>query len=123
MTAVEKTQSPFDIVKILVAVAILVAGIVAFHIYAEQYILFYRVLALVGIVAIALAIGYQTRQGKSLWAYLLDARTELRKVVWPTRTETTQTTIIVIVVVVITGLFLWSMDLFFGWLIQQLLAL
>ena len=123
MTAIEKTQSPFDILKILLAIAILVGGVVAFHFYAEQYILFYRVAALLAVVVVALAVGYQTRPGKSLWAYLLDARTELRKVVWPTRTETTQTTLIVMVVVVLTGVFLWGMDLLFGWLVQQLLAL
>lgn len=123
MTAIEKTQSQFDVVKLLVVIATLVAGIWAFHNYAEQFILLYRVLALLAVVALSIVIFYQTLWGKVLWGYLRDCRTELRKVVWPTRTETTQTTLIVVVVVVLTGLFLCGMDLFFGWLVQQLLAL
>jgi preprotein translocase subunit SecE len=123
MTAVETTQSRFDAVKTMLAIAIVVAGIYAFYGYAEQYILLYRVLALLAVIAVAVVIMYQTLWGKNLWSYLLDARTELRKVVWPTRAETTQTTLIVIVVVVVTGIFLWGADLFFGWLIQWLLAL
>jgi preprotein translocase subunit SecE len=123
MAAAETTQSRFDGVKMILAIAIVVAGLWAFYTYAEQYILLYRVLALLAVVAVALVIIYQTLLGKTLWSYLLDSRTELRKVVWPTRTETTQTTLIVVVVVVLVGVFLWLADLFFGWLIQQLLAL
>ncbi len=123
MTAIETAQSRFDVVKLLLAIALVIVGIYAFYAYAEQYILFYRVLALLAVVTLSFVITYQTLWGKTLWGYLVDARAELRKVVWPTRTETTQTTIIVVIVVVLTGLFLWGMDLLFGWLIQQLLAL
>ena len=46
------------------------------------------------------AIVYTTEKGPgTLWLFLRDARTEVRKVVWPTRTETLQTTGIVIVMV------------------------
>lgn len=123
MTAAVTTQSRFDAVKILLAIAIVAAGLYGFYAYAEQYILLYRVLALLALVIVALVIGYQTSAGKVLWGYLLDSRTELRKVVWPTRSETTQTTLIVVVVVVAAGVFLWLADMAFGWLIQWLLAL
>ena len=123
MTTAETNQSGIDIVKLLFAIAIVVAGLYGFYAYADQYILLYRVLALVALVAVALVVAYQTSGGKTLWSYLQASRAELRKVVWPTRTETTQTTIIVVVVVSVTGLFLWAADLFFGWAIQQLLAL
>jgi preprotein translocase subunit SecE len=123
MTAVETTQSRFDAVKLLLAIAIVVAGFYAFYAYAEQYILLYRVLALLALVMVAVVIVYQTLWGKTLWGYLQDSRTELRKVVWPTRAETTQTTLIVVVVVVLVGVFLWLTDMFFGWLVQRLLAL
>ena len=123
MTTAETHQSRFDFVKLLLAIAIVVAGLYGFYAYAEQYILLYRVLALVVLVALALVVAYQTSGGKTLWGYLQASRTELRKVVWPTRTETIQTTVIVVAVVAITGVFLWAADLFFGWAVQHLLAL
>jgi preprotein translocase subunit SecE len=43
------------------------------------------------------------------------ARTEVRKVVWPNRTETTQTTLYVIIMVIIIGIFLWLLDMFLLW--------
>ena len=104
MTTAETNQSGIDIVKLLFAIAIVVAGLYGFYAYADQYILLYRVLALVALVAVALVVAYQTSGGKTLWSYLQASRAELRKVVWPTRTETTQTTIIVVVVVSVTGL-------------------
>ena len=42
----------------------------------------------------------------------------MRKVVWPTRTETTQTTLIVIAMVVIMGLLLWLLDVLLFWLVR-----
>lgn len=42
--------------------------------------------------------------------YLVDVRTEARKVVWPTRKDTVQTTIVVFGMVIIVSLFLWIVD-------------
>ena len=123
MSTVDTTSSWFDTVKLILALAVLSAGIYAFYYYEEQFIPLYRVLALVGVVIVALLICYQTVVGKTMWAYLQDSRTELRKVVWPTRTETVQTTLIVSVMVVIAGVFLWLLDLLFGLASQWLLAL
>jgi preprotein translocase subunit SecE len=123
MTTVETSQSRFDTVKLLLAALIMAAGVVAFYYYAEAYMLPYRVLGLLAVTALVLVIAYNTAQGKAMWLYAQDARTELRKVVWPTRAETTQMTVIVSIIVVVVGLALWGMDLFFGWAIQKLLAL
>ena len=84
---------------------------------------FNRVLALLAVVVFAVMIAYQTMVGKILWSYFQNSRTELRKVVWPTRVETMQTTLIVSIVVIVAGVFLWFLDLFFGWGSQALLAL
>jgi preprotein translocase subunit SecE len=48
------------------------------------------------------------------------SRSELRKVVWPTRAETTQTTLIVIAMVVVMGLLLWLLDVLLLWLVRLL---
>ncbi|MGB2103151.1 MAG: preprotein translocase subunit SecE, partial [Luminiphilus sp.] len=50
------------------------------------------------------------------------SRMEIRKVVWPTRQETTQTTLIVFVFVIITGLILWGLDSVLGWLASLILG-
>lgn len=42
--------------------------------------------------------------------YLLDVRTEARKVIWPTRKDTVQTTIVVFGMVIVVSLFLWVVD-------------
>lgn len=42
--------------------------------------------------------------------YLSDVRTEMKKVVWPSRKETTTTTMVVFGMVIIISLFLWLVD-------------
>jgi preprotein translocase subunit SecE len=45
--------------------------------------------------------------------FLRETRSELRKVVWPSRRETTNLSILVIVVALTLGIFLWLLDLLF----------
>jgi preprotein translocase subunit SecE len=123
MNTVEAGQSKFDTVKLVAAILVLAGGVTGFYYYAEQFFLPYRVLALLGVTAVAIVIAYNTSPGKSLWTYAQDSRAELRKVVWPTRTETMQTTLVVAIVVVLVGVFLWLLDIGFGWAIRELLAL
>lgn len=49
-----------------------------------------------------------------------DVIAELRKVTWPTFSETRYLTIVVAIVAVIMGLFLGGVDLLFGWIIERL---
>lgn len=123
MTTVETTQSKFDTVKLAAAALVLAGGVTGFYYYAEQFFLPYRVLALLAVTVVSIVIAYNTAAGKSLWTYAQDSRAELRKVVWPTRTETMQTTLVVAIVVVVVGLILWLLDIGFGWAIRELLAL
>ena len=75
---------------------------------------------IVGIVAL-LVIARFTNQGMKGWNFLLDARLEMRKVVWPTRQETINSTIIVLVIVVIASLLIYFVGLLFMHLIQWIL--
>jgi len=77
---------------------------------------------LVALVAVSVAIGYQTDKGRLAWGFLRDARTEVRKVVWPTRRETAQTTLIVIVVVTAVAIILWLFDAFLAWAMRLFLG-
>ncbi len=52
--------------------------------------------------------------------YLRETRSELDKVVWPTRTEATNLTIVVIAVTLAMAVFLGFMDYFFQQLLQLL---
>ena len=47
------------------------------------------------------------------------SRTEIRKVVWPTRQETVQTTMVVVGFVLLVALLLWGLDSFLGWLVSK----
>ena len=106
-----------DKLKILVAVLIVIASIGAFYYYGDQSLLM-RVLGLLFALAVVTYIMLQTAMGKSAWAFTQDAQVELKKVVWPTRKETTQTTLIVMAMVVLIGIFLWLLDMLLVWAVR-----
>ena len=68
----------------------------------------------------AAAIALTTARGRGLLQFLADTRMEVRKVVWPGRTETTQTTLLVVGMVFIVALLLWLYDSLLSWLIRLL---
>ena len=74
------------------------------------------------IFAVAAGVALQTEKGRPAGGFAKDSRTEVRKVVWPSRTETIQTTGLIIVLVALVALFLWGLDTFLGWLTKSLLG-
>ena len=106
-----------DTLKLGVAAVVAAAAIVLFYVFAEQSLLA-RTIGLLVAFGAAAAIAYQTALGRRTVAFFRDARTEVRKVVWPTRAETTQTTLTVIVIVIIVGILLWLFDMFLSWLFR-----
>jgi len=98
-----------DTVKLAIAVFLLVGGLFAFYFFSD-YSTLLRVLGLLVIGGAAAAIALQTAQGRRLWQFAADSRTEVRKVVWPTRQETLQTTLVVMAMVLVLGLILWLFD-------------
>lgn len=66
-----------------------------------------------------IGIAATTALGRKAWGFLLGARLELRKVVWPTRAETMQTLLLVVVMVVVIALVLWALDSFLMWAISH----
>jgi len=117
----ESKDSRLDIVK-WSAVAVLVAVAVVGNQYFAAEPILYRVL---GIVVLAVAAGFlalQTVKGGAFFALVKDARAEMRKVVWPTRQETTQTTLIVVAVVLVMALLLWGLDSLLGWLVSLIVG-
>lgn len=72
------------------------------------------------VAVVILALLGLTQKGLALLRFSKEARTELRKVHWPTRQETLQTTLMVVVMVVVVGLFLWGVDALFIWAVNGL---
>ena len=90
--------------------------------YYSDIGLLYRVLGVVGILFVSLFVLRFTIFGNQTYNLLIQSSTEIRKVVWPNRTETTQTTLIVTVAVLIASLILWGLDSLFSFLIKLLLG-
>ena len=110
-----------DILKWLMIGIVLVAGLIANSHYELQVSGAIR--AAIGIVLfVALLFGaYTTLLGQQAWKFLKLSRNEMRKVVWPTKQETTQTTIMVVIIVLLTAIVLWLFDMFFQWFVYSFL--
>ena len=105
-----EVSNKLDTFKLVLAIAVLLAAIGGFYYYSEASLL-YRVLGLVGMAIVAVGIALTTGTGQAILAFGRESRTEVRKVVWPTRQETVQTTLMVVVAVILLGIFLWLVDM------------
>ena len=117
----ETVNVKFDLVKLVIAALVVIAAIAAFYVFDDQSTPL-RVAGLLAATGVAAWIGLQTEPGRNLWNFLQDAQVEVRKVVWPTRQETTQTTLLVIAVVILAALILWGLDTVLGWAIRQVIG-
>jgi preprotein translocase subunit SecE len=113
----ETSTSRFDSVKWLVVFALVAVAVVGNSYYADESLL-YRVLGILAMAAVAGMVALQTAKGAAFWALVKGSRTEIRKVVWPTRQETVQTTLIVLAFVVLVAIFLWLLDMGLGKLVS-----
>jgi len=117
----EAKDSRFDSLKWLVVVALVVAGVVGNQYFSAEPLL-YRVLVLLALAVVAGFAALQTAKGQAFFGLAKEARTEIRKVVWPSRQETTQTTLIVVAVVLVMALVLWGLDSLLGWLVSMIVG-
>ena len=118
-TKAEQGASALDTIKLLLAAAILVAGVAAYYYYPDVSVLLRAVGVLVALI-VSLAVAFTSTQGQTLWKFMSGSRVELRKVVWPTRQEALQTTIAVLVFAMVMGVFFWLLDLFLLWITRIL---
>lgn len=110
-----------DIIKLLLAAGVLVGGLYSYY-YFLEIALPLRVLMVLGGLAAGVTVAMTSTQGRRLWAFVQGARIEIRKVVWPTKQETTQTAIAVFVFTLIMALFFWGLDSFLLWLTRTLVG-
>ena len=118
---VEAASSMPDVLKWIAAAALLAAGLIGFYVFAE-YSTLLRVVGLLLAIGMSVAVAVQTEKGRYIWDFMRESRTEVRKVVWPTRQETMQTTLIVVAVVTVVALIMWSLDSMLGWVVRLLLG-
>jgi len=118
---VKTTEFKLDSLKWIIVVAIVAAGVYGNSYFAAESML-YRVIGLLALACVAGWIAAQTSKGSAFVNLCMEARTEIRKVVWPTRAETTHTTMIVVVAVIIVAIILWGLDSFLSWLIALIIG-
>ncbi len=119
MEKIAGNLTAMDRFKLVAAMLVLASTLVAFYAFAAQPALV-KVLGLLVGVGVAIYIGLQTQPGRALWAFRFEVRAEVRKVVWPSRQETTQTTLVVVVMVVVMALLLWMIDMVLFMLVRFL---
>ena len=117
----EASSSRFDRMKWLVVVVLVAVGVYGNSYFADESLL-YRVLGLLALAMVAGLIALQTAQGQAFWTLAKGSRTEIRKVVWPTRQEAVQTTMIVVAFVIFVALMLWGLDSLLGYLVSLVIG-
>ena len=91
----------------ILSVAFFTAAAIGNVYFKEVFSLPVRVVGVVVALLIAFGFAAITNQGTKARTFFSEAKVEGRKVVWPTRAETT---LIVIAVTVLTSLFFWAID-------------
>ena len=110
-----------DWLKWIVVMVLVAVGVVG-NWYFGDWPFLYRALALVGLALVAGFAALQTERGQRVWNLAREARTELRRVVWPNRQETTQTTLIVLILILLFALILWGLDSGLSFLVKQVIG-
>ena len=118
---VKQSEYKLDSLKWVIVAVLVAAGVYGNSYFAAESML-YRVIGLLVLAGIAGWIASQTSKGSAFVSLCMEARSEIRKVVWPTRAETSQTTLIVVVVVIIVAIILWGLDSFLSWLIALIIG-
>jgi preprotein translocase subunit SecE len=108
-----------DSALLMSSIVAIIVGIAAFYWYDEM-----ALPLRVGMVVAGLAVGagllWLSSYGKDFVQFARAARVELRKVVWPGRTETIQTTYVVFGFAIAMGLFFFFLDWALTWMTRFL---
>jgi preprotein translocase subunit SecE len=109
-----------DKVKLAIAVALVAAGIWGYYLLGDSPAVL-KLLAVVAGIAAGAAVAWTSAPGKEFFIFARESQAEAKKVVWPTRKETTQTTLAVFAFVVVMALFLWVTDKTLEWVLYDLI--
>jgi len=114
-------QSALDWLKWLLVLTILGGGVFGNWYYQDQSLLI-RVGGLIALGSVALLLAVQTAKGHAAWVLMREARSEIRRVVWPNWDEVFQTTMVVLVLVLVFALLLWLLDSGLSWLVSSIIG-
>ena len=117
---VETITTKADKAKLGLSVVLLIGALAAFYLLSKQGQIAQWAVLIVGVAA-AVVVFLTSESGKQLIAFGRDAWREVKKVVWPTRKETTQMTLYVFGFVVLMALFLWLTDKTLEWVFYDLI--
>ena len=105
---------------------ILALGLIFLAVWANSFYsyvgLLYRVIGVILVLSASLVILRYTEFGNQAYVLITQSFVEVRKVVWPNRTETTQTTFIVAAAVIAASLILWGLDSLFSFLMKAIIG-
>ena len=110
-----------DKAKWIISLSFFVVAVVGNSYYTEVAFL-YRVLGVVGLIGLGIFFMALTDFGRSATKLMSESRTELRRVVWPTRVETTQTFLIVFVSILVLCILLWGLESLLSWLTKLIIG-
>jgi preprotein translocase subunit SecE len=105
----ESQSGVLDTIKLLGGAGILVGGLYGYY-YLLEWSLPLRALMVLGGLAVGIGVAMTSVQGQRLWAFIQGSRVEIRKVIWPTKQETTQTAIAVFIFTFVMAMFFWGLD-------------
>ncbi len=117
---IETVSTAGDKAKLVLVGLLVVAAVAGFYTLAPQGVIV-QWLALVAGLAAAVVMFLLSIPGRQLVAFGSDAWREVKKVVWPTRKESTQMTLYVLGFVVIMAAFLWLTDKTLEWVFYDLI--
>jgi len=117
---VQTINNRLDLALVMLAVAVLLAGVLGFSLLSERTLLV-RIGILIGGLAIAIGIAWFSQSGKRFLGFAREAYEETRRVSWPSRKETINTTGIVFAFVAIMAIFLFIVDKSLEYVLYDLL--
>ena len=116
----ETITSNVDRAKVAAALVAVVAGLIGFYMLSAMPMIV-RVASVLAGLAAGAGIGWMSAPGQRFFAFAKDSWSETRRVVWPTRKETTQVTLIVFGFVLAMAIFLWVVDKSLEWVLYDLI--
>ena len=116
---IEDVSSGADRVKVALAVAIAVAGLIGYYALAD-YPLVVRILSVIGGLLLGGFVAWSSHPGRRFLSFAKDSWTETKRVVWPTKKETWTITLYVFLFVFVMALFLWLVDKSLEWVLYDL---
>ena len=109
-----------DKLKLTAAALVVVAAVAVFYVFGGSSALLRTGIVIVSVI-VGTGIALTSEPGRNAWQFAVGTRTEVRKVVWPSRRETIQSTMVVIALVILIGLYLWLLDMLSLWTVYDLI--